>query len=145
MSYRDTTTAVNAFRNHGRDCIRAGPASVAYAVLTANRMSSKAFSNLMSQYGEEAAQAKVREAKAELRFERMQRIRKICLLLMFLATMAAAVVFNKEVTTTVDMVCTKLHPPSPYAKAEVETKSKIADLKAQAEKTGSEIEDTYKQ
>lgn len=43
-----------------------------------------------------------------------------------------AVVYRNEVTATVAVVASKFHTSSPYAKAEANTKNKIADIKGEA-------------
>ena len=107
-------------------------------------MSQNQFSNLMSQYGGEAQQQKCDEARAEKRSHMFRRVRRSVMLLIFAGTMAAAVVYRNEVTTTVSMLASKFHTPSPYAQAEGKTKNKIADIKSETANREKVIEQTFK-
>lgn len=66
------------------------------------------------------------------------------MLLIFAGAMAAAVVYRNEVTTSVDLLVSKFHAPSPYAQAEEKTKNKIADIKSETLKREKVIEQTFK-
>ena len=103
-----------------------------------------AFSNLMNQYGEQAQQEKLAEARAEKRAETFRHVRRIAFLLVILGAFGAAAYYHNEVTAKVSQVMEKSFFKSPYAEAEGKTKSKVADIQAHAEKNLQVIESTYK-
>jgi hypothetical protein len=109
----------------------------------AHTMSQHQFSNLMSQYGNEAEQRKCNEARAEQRAHTFRRVRRAFMLLILVGAMAAAVVYRNEVTTTVAVVLNKFHTPTPYAQAEANTKNKVTDIKTEAQKREKEIAATF--
>lgn len=98
----------------------------------------------MSQYGNEAENQKVAEHRAESRAATFRKIRRVCLLLAVLATFAAAVVYRAQVQTVIATVTNKFHAPSPYAKAEDNTKHKLADINKEAEQRKEAVEATFK-
>ena len=102
------------------------------------------FSSLMNQYGSEAETAKVAEHRADQRSATFRKIRSVCLLLAVLAAFAAAVVNRTEVQAVITRVTDKFHTPSPYAKAEGNTKNKLADINKEAEQRKQAIEATFK-
>jgi hypothetical protein len=106
-------------------------------------MSQNQFSNLMSQYGNEAEQRKCNEARAEQRSHTFRRVRRVVMLFILAGAMAAAAVYRNEVTSTVAIVLNKFHAPSPYAQAETNTKNKLADIKTEAQKREQEIAATF--
>jgi hypothetical protein len=106
-------------------------------------MSQNQFSNLMSQYGNEAEQRKCNETRAEQRSHTFRRVRRAFMLLLLMGAMSAAVVYRNEVTSTVSVVMNKFHTPSPYAQAEANTKNKVADIKTEAQKREQEIAATF--
>ena len=107
-------------------------------------MSQNQFSTLMSQYGGEAEQKKVAEHRAERRSATFGKVRRVCLLLAVLGAFAAAFVYRTQVQSVIASVTGKFHAPSPYAKAEANTKNKIADISKEAEQRKDVIEATYK-
>jgi hypothetical protein len=107
-------------------------------------MSQNQFSSLMNQYGNEAENRKVEEHRADRRNQMFRQTRRLCLLLLLVAAFAAAVVYRNQVQGAIATVTNKFHAPSPYAKAEGNTKLKIADISKQAEQRKEAIEATYK-
>ena len=106
-------------------------------------MSQNQFSNLMSEYGNEAEQRKCKEARAEQRSHTFRRVRRAFMLLTLVGAMAAAVVYRSEVTSTVAVVLNKFRTPTPYAQAEANTKNRVADIKTEAQKREKEIAATF--
>jgi hypothetical protein len=107
-------------------------------------MSQNQFSSLMNQYGNEAENQKITEHRADRRSQIFRQARRLCLLLLLVAAFAAAVVYRNQVQGAIATVTNKFHAPSPYAKAEGNTKLKIADISKQAEQRQEAIEATYK-
>ena len=107
-------------------------------------MSQNQFSNLMSQYGNEAEQQKCGEARAEKKSQMFQRLRRGFIFLIFAGAMAAAVVYRNEVTTSVSLLASKFRAPAPYAQAEANTKNKIGDIQSEALNREKAIAETYK-
>lgn len=103
-----------------------------------------AFSNLMNQYGTEAETQKVEEHRADRRSETFRKVRRILLLLVVVAAFAAAAVYRNEVQGVIATVTNKFRAPSPYAKAEANTKGKLADINKEAEQRKEAIEATFK-
>jgi hypothetical protein len=71
-------------------------------------------------------------------------MRHICLLLLLVAAAAAAVVYRNEVQGAIATVTDKVHASSPYAKAEGNTKRRLADIGKDAEQHKKAVEATYK-
>jgi hypothetical protein len=107
-------------------------------------MSQNQFSSLMNQYGNEAENRKVTEHRADRRSQIFRQVRRLFLLLLLVAAFAAAVVYRTQVQGAIATVTNRFHAPSPYAKAEGNTKLKIADISKQAEQRQEAIEATYK-
>jgi hypothetical protein len=107
-------------------------------------MSQNQFSNLMSQYGDEAEQRKCDEAKTEKRSHTFGRVHRVFMFLMLAGAMAAAAVYRDQVTTTVAALANKFHQPSPYAQAEAKTKGKVADIRSETLNREKAIEQTFK-
>jgi hypothetical protein len=107
-------------------------------------MSQNQFSSLMSQYGNEAETQKITEHRADRRSQIFRQVRRLCLLALLVAAFAAAVVYRSQVQGAIATLANKFHAPSPYAKAEGNTKLKIADISKQAEQRKEAIEATYK-
>ncbi len=103
-----------------------------------------AFSNLMNQYGSEAETQKVAEYRADRRSETFRKIRRVFLLLLVVGAFAAAAVYRTQVQSVIATVMNKFHAPAPYAKAEANTKGKIADINKEAEQRKEAIEATFK-
>ena len=102
------------------------------------------FSSLMTQYGAEAETQKVEEHRADRRSETFRKIRRVFLLLLVVGAFAAAVVYRTEVQSVIATVTNKLHAPTPYAKAEGNTKGKIADINKEAAQRKEAVEATFK-
>ena len=102
------------------------------------------FSSLMNQYGSEAETAKVAEHRADQRTATFRKVRSVCLLLVVLASFATAAVYRTEVQLAVARVTDKFHTPSPYAKAESNSKSKLVDINKEAEQRKEAVEATFK-
>jgi hypothetical protein len=102
------------------------------------------FSSLMNQYGSEAETQKVEEHRADRRSETFRKLRRVCLLLVVLAAFAAAAVYRTQVQSVIATVTNKFHPPSPYAKAEANTKGKLGDINKEAEQRKEAIEATFR-
>ena len=102
------------------------------------------FSSLMSQYGSEAETAKVAEQRADQRSATFRKVRGVCLLLVVVASFAAAAVYRNEVQSAIARVTDKFHAPTPYAKAEGNTKNRISDISKEAEQRKEAIEATFK-
>ena len=102
------------------------------------------FSSLMSQYGSEAETQKVEEFRADRRSATFRKLRKVFLLLLVVAAFATAAVYRAQVQAVVATVVNKFHAPSPYAKAEANTKGKLADINKEAEQRKEAIEATFK-
>ena len=107
-------------------------------------MSQNQFSSLMNQYGSEAENRKVEEYRADRRSQTFRQVRRICLLLVLVAAFAAAIVYRNQVQGAIATVTNKFHAPSPYAKAEGNTKNKLADISKEAEQRKEAIEATFK-
>ena len=107
-------------------------------------MSQNQFSSLMSQYGNEAENRKVAEHRAETRSQTFGKARRLCLLLLLVAAFAAAIVYRNQLQSAIATVTNKFHAPSPYAKAEGNTKLRIADISKEAAQRKEAIEATYK-
>lgn len=102
------------------------------------------FSSLMNQYGSEAETRKVEEFRADRRSATFRKLRKGFLLLLVVAAFATAAVYRDQVQSVVATVVNKFHAPSPYAKAEANTKGKLADINKEAEQRKEAIEATFK-
>jgi hypothetical protein len=102
------------------------------------------FSSLMNQYGSEAETAKVAEHRADQRSATFRKVRSVCLLLVVVASFAAAAVYRNEVQSAIARVTDKFHAPTPYAKAEGNTKNRIADISKEAEQRKEAVEATFK-
>lgn len=98
----------------------------------------------MNQYGGEAEQKKIAEHRADQRRATFGKVRRVGLLLALVAAFAAAAVYRSEVQAAIATVTGKFHAPSPYAKAEGNTKNKIADISQEVEQRKQAIEATYK-
>jgi hypothetical protein len=107
-------------------------------------MSQNQFSSLMNRYGGEAEQKQIAEHRADQRRATFGKARRFGLLLALVAAFAAAAVYRTEVQAGISTVTGKFHAPSPYAKAEGNTKNKIADISKAAERRKEAIEATYK-
>jgi hypothetical protein len=97
----------------------------------------------MNQYGGEAVQKKVAERRADRRSQTFRKIRRIFLLFIVLAAFAAAVVCRHEVQGVLVRLRTG-SGPSAFAKAELNTKSRLASLQQEAERRSQAIEAIYK-
>lgn len=103
-----------------------------------------AFSNLMNQYGTEAEAQKVEEYRADRRSETFRKIRRVALLLLVVAALAAAAVYRTQVQSVIASVTNKFQAPSPYAAAEGNTKGKISGINKEAAERKEAIEATFK-
>jgi hypothetical protein len=107
-------------------------------------MSQNQFSSLMNQYGNEAENQKVIEHCSDHRSQIFRQMRRIFLLMLLVAAFAGAVVYRNQVQLAIATVTNKFRVPSPYAKAEGNTKLRIADISKEAEQRKEAIEATYK-
>ena len=103
-----------------------------------------AFSNLMNQYGSEAETQKVEEFRADRRSETFRKVRRVLLLLLVVGAFATAAVYRTQVQSALAVVTSKFRAPAPYAKAEANTKGKLADINKEAEQRKEAIEATFK-
>lgn len=106
--------------------------------------SQNAFSSLMNQYGAQAEQEKIAQAKADKRAETFRQARRTATLSILAGAFAAAAYYHNEVTAQVSRGMEKAFFKSPYAQAETGATSKVADIQAHAEKNKQIIESTYK-
>ena len=106
--------------------------------------SQSAFSNLMNQYGQQAEQQKLLQAKAERRSETVRKVRSTIILVLLIGAFAAAAYYHNEVTIKVSQVMEKAFFKTPYAEAQKQTESKVADIRKAAEKNNEAIEGTFK-
>ncbi len=106
--------------------------------------SHNAFSSLMNQYGAQAEQEKIAQAKSEKRAETFRQARRTATLSILAGAFAAAAYYHNEVNVQVSRVMEKAFFKSPYSQAEASATSKVADIQSQANKNNKIIESTYK-